>query len=233
MNYLKPDLLEHLAAEYVLGTLKGGARRRFEQLMMESYRIRSAVWEWEQNLSPIVENIPDRPVPDAIWKGIEHRINPQTEPKKSTWKNLFLWQSWGALSTAFAVVLAVFISIQTPTEVEQSGQVAIFNGEKNEPLWLVSSSKETGQLSIKAINAQAVAVDNKAFELWMLPTSGQPRSLGLMPVTGGKQEMVLSPQLLSVLQSTNGLAISLEPLGGSPTGLPTGPVLYQAPIVEL
>jgi len=237
MNYLKPELLEQLAAEYVLGTLHSGARRRFEQLMMESYRIRSTVWEWEQHINPIAKNIPDILLPDSIWKGIQQRINPpyfaQTADKQTGWRSLFLWQSWGAVSTAFAIVLALFISLQTPPKVDRLNQVAVFNNEKNEPLWLISSNTETGQLAIKPINAQAVAVDNKAFELWMLPTSGQPRSLGLMPVSGKKQEMVLSPQLLSILQSSQGLAISLEPSGGSLTGLPTGPVVYQAPLIEL
>jgi len=233
MNYLKPDLLEHLAAEYVLGTLHGGARRRFEQLMMESYKIRSVVWQWEQSLSPIADNVPDIPLPDSIWNSIHQRINPEIEQKTTGWKSLFLWQSLGVFSTAFTLFLALFISFQSPTDIEQFNQIAVFNDEKHQPLWLVSSNTTSGQLSIKALNAQAVAVDHKAFELWMLPASGQPKSLGLMPVSGKKQEMLLSPQLLGILQSTSGLAISLEPLGGSPTGLPTGPVLYQAPIVAL
>jgi len=235
MNYLKPELLEQLAAEYVLGTLHGGARRRFEQLMMESYPIRSAVWEWEQQINPIANNVPKVPPPDSIWKGIDERINPQTriEDKQTGWRSLFLWQSWGAMSTAIAVVLAIFIAYQTSAPVDALNQVAVFNDDQNQPLWLVSSNTKTGQLAIKPINAEALEVDNKAFELWMLPTNGQPRSLGLLPVSGKRQEMVLSPQLLSVLQATNGLAISLEPLGGSPTGLPTGPVLYQAPILAL
>ena len=88
-------------------------------------------------------------------------------------------------------------------------------------------------LVVKAINAEAVAIDNKAFELWTLPASGQPRSLGLLPVTEQRVEVILSPQLLAILQNTAGLAVSVEPPGGSPTGLPTGPVVYQTSILEL
>jgi anti-sigma-K factor RskA len=126
--------------------------------------------------------------------------------------------------------LVVFIT-QQPAPVLMHDQLALFNDDSDQPLWLVSGSSESGQLSIKPINTQAVAVDNKAFELWMLPTSGQPKSLGLMPVSNKETKMVLSPQLLSVLQNSKGLAISIEPKGGSPTGLPTGPVVYQAPLI--
>lgn len=228
MNYLKPERLEKLASEYVLGTLRGGARRRFERVLMESYQARLAVWAWEQQINPLAQSLEPIQPPKRVWRNIQQRIQP--EAKTSTNSGLKWWQGWSALSTAFALVLAVFIAFQPgPTGVQN--QLALFNDEAAQPLWLVTGSTETGQLSIKAINAQAVAVDNKAFELWMLPTSGKPRSLGLMPVSSEATEMVLSPQLLGILQNSQGLAISIEPEGGSPTGQPTGPVVYQAPLI--
>ena len=110
--------------------------------------------------------------------------------------------------------------------------VAVFNDSASQPLWLVSTNMDTGDMSIRAINAKAEAVD-KAFELWMLPASGNPRSLGLLPVGGLENELVLTPKLLQILKNAQGLAVSVEPKGGSPTGVPTGPVVYQAQLVPL
>ena len=125
------------------------------------------------------------------------------------------------------------VVLQVPSQQVELNQVAIFYDTQNQPLRLITNRADTGYLTIKPINAKAIAVDNKAFELWMLPAFGNPTSLGLMPVTGKPQEVILSPQILNILQSTDGLAISVEPLSGSPTSLPTGPVIYRAPIVAL
>ncbi len=228
MNYLKPELLEKLASEYVLGTMQGGARRRFERVMMDSYQARQAVWGWEQQVNPLAQSVNAVEPPKRVWQKIQQRINPQKH--SSAWFSLKWWQGWSALSTAFALVLVILLT-QQPAPIAMQDQMALFNDDAAQPLWLVTGSSESGQLSIKPINAQAVAVDNQAFELWMLPTSGQPKSLGLMPVSNKDTKMVLSPQLLSVLQNSKGLAISIEPKGGSPTGLPTGPVVYQAPLI--
>ena len=68
----------------------------------------------------------------------------------------------------------------------------------------------------------------------MLPANGPPLSFGLLPVTGGSRaQHQISPALWALLQGSKGLAVSIEPEGGSPTGLPTGPVVYTAAIVEL
>ncbi|MFV1872862.1 MAG: anti-sigma factor domain-containing protein [Oleiphilus sp.] len=228
MNYLKPELLEHLASEYVLGTMPRRSRRRFDRIMMDSYRARQAVWDWEQRINPLAQSVESVEPPKHAWKNIQQRIHPAKAEAKSF--SLTWWQSWSALSTAFALVLALFIALQ-PTPSAMQDQIALFNDDAAQPLWLVTGSSESGQLSIKPINAKAVAIDDKAFELWMLPTAGSPKSLGLMPVSNQATKMVLSPQLLGILQQSQGLAVSIEPRGGSPTGLPTGPVVYQAPLI--
>ena len=69
--------------------------------------------------------------------------------------------------------------------------------------------------------------------MWVLPAEGNPQSLGLLPVAGNSSRSTIPAGLRALLVNAKGLAISVEPPGGSPTGLPTGPVVYQAPMVEL
>jgi anti-sigma-K factor RskA len=67
---------------------------------------------------------------------------------------------------------------------------------------------------------------NRSLELWSLPPQGAPRSLGL--IAADKATVV---QRGKVLDGTAAFAVSLEPAGGSPTGAPTGPVLYVGKLV--
>ncbi|OUS27372.1 hypothetical protein A9Q99_15340 [Gammaproteobacteria bacterium 45_16_T64] len=236
MKYTDPELIEHLASEYVLGTMVGKARLRFERLQMESYRVRQTVWEWEQRLYPMSEGIEDEVPPDSLWQGIQQRIHPQERQSEPvSWRSLLFWRSWGAVATAMVVVLAVMISLQSapPGLGVSEDYMAVFNNPEAQPLWMISSDLQTGEVSIRAVNATAAAVD-KTFELWMLPAGNTaPRSMGLMPVSGNKQKVVLPPALVEILRTAKGLAVSIEPTGGSPTGVPTGPVVYQAELIAI
>ncbi len=229
MNYSDPELIEGLASEYVIGTLKGPARQRFERLMSQHYWIRAVVWSWEEQLVPLAATVPEITPPARAWRAIRKQIFPAA--KLSLFSTLAFWQGFSVVASAAAILLTVLVSIQPIPEPGEE-YIAVFNDEQAQPLWLVSTDLNTGKIKVRAVNAQAAAVD-KAYELWMLPADGNPQSLGLMPVSGSYVETSLSPGLLGILRNAQGLAISLEPEGGSPTGLPTGPVLYQAELVSL
>ncbi len=237
MKYTDPELIEYLASDYVLGTMRGKARQRFERLQMQSYKVRQVVWEWEKRLYPISEGIEDVDPPGELWTKIQQRIHPEDTLNVDTgfWRSLAVWRTWGALTTATAIALLV-LTLNTgrfESPVISEDYMAVFNNTEAEPLWIVRSDMQTGELSIRAVNIAAQAVD-KAFELWMLPEDGtNPRSLGLLPVAGDKQQYSIPPALVEILRTSKGLAVSVEPIGGSPTGLPTGPVLYQASLIEL
>ena len=68
------------------------------------------------------------------------------------------------------------------------------------------------------------------YELWVLRDDGVPVSLGLLPQSG-ERELSLSPGAIDALGRGELLAVSLEPLGGSPEDVPTGPVLYTAALL--
>ena len=252
MNYSHPDLIEKLSAEYVLGTLKGPARKRFERLMMDSYNVRMAVWSWEQQITPLVDSVEPVKPPQRVWKKIRAGVsardmdyarfnkNALQQFLSSLFPRLYFPNGLSSFSVMtsfiFVAVLvgAVFIGGIQQTETGGFDQVAVFNGEDRQPLWVVKLDQTSGEYVVTAVNSAAKFIDDKAYELWMLPTDGSaPESMGLMPVGDKGVEFVLSPQVLSQIRGSGGLAVSLEPPGGSPTGLPTGPVLYQTHLVPL
>ena len=64
----------------------------------------------------------------------------------------------------------------------------------------------------------------RSHELWVIPQGGTPRSLGTLSADR-QSHKVLADALADLLQQGATIAISVEPMGGSPTGAPTGPVI--------
>jgi anti-sigma-K factor RskA len=221
-----PALVDRLAAAYVLGTLEGRARRRFERMQRTSLELQRAVSAWEHRLSPLAEAISAVKPPARVWRGIARRIAP---PRR--FQSLELWHGLTFAASAAAIALAVTLLLM-PARTAGPGQVAVFQGAQDAPLWLVSTDLDSGTLVVRALNAHAVALD-RVFQLWVLPASGPPQSLGVLPVDGQVVRQQLDENLSRTLTTAAGLAVSLEPPGGSPTGLPTGPVIHQAPLVAL
>jgi anti-sigma-K factor RskA len=229
MRYRDQPLLDRLAAEYVVGTLHGRARRRFERVMMESHQARSSVWRWEQRLGPLAHAAGSVQPSARVWREIEKRTGLREE--SAPWyERLGLWRGLTLAATAAALVLAVMLRT-APTQAPQ--YVAVFSDQQAQPLWVVSADLGRRRLTLRPVNATAPAAD-KSYELWVLPAGGAaPRSMGLLPTTGTGVEAALPRELGALLANAQGLAVSLEPAGGSPTGAPTGPVLHQAAILEI
>lgn len=229
MNYRDPELIDQLAVEYVLGTLTGAARIRFSQLARSRADFREAQWRWEARLGLLSAAIEPVEPPAESWSAIERRLWPESA-RASWWNSLGLWRSWSALaSLAFVAVLLTLMPVTPlPPGPDHVGVI----GEGSSPLWLISANLETGELDARAVNAEAIELD-RVYELWMLPASGSPVSMGLLPVSGGSASRSLPPALLALLKESKGLAVSIEPPGGSPTGLPTGPVIHTANILAL
>ncbi|MDK9558519.1 anti-sigma factor [Marinobacter sp. M216] len=226
-----PERIESLAAEYVLGSLRGQARVRFERWMMESARVRQEVWFWEEKLGQLSSEVPPVTPPRSAWKSIERRLWPQTARVKarSGIGLRWIWPGWSLAATAAAVVLAVLL-VQQPTPTPQlSG--AIVQADISDPLWLVSESGQNNLLKLRSVAASA-ADAGKDYELWIVPEDGQPLSLGVIPA-GGVHQVTLTDEARTALSQSRTLAISLEPLGGSPTGAPTGPILHVTKLYEL
>jgi len=233
MNYLKEERLNVLAAEYVLGTLRGKARTRFQKLMMQYQAVGDAVSQWEQHLAGFTETITPVVPGKNVWEAIQLRLG-HTAPTSSNDNVVEIerakrgkWRVMSMLSTAAALLLAVMLISSQPEPIAEVSHIAVVNNADNTPLWVIEVSSEN--LTVKVTDAFA-ALDNKDYELWMVPASGEaPISLGLLPELGGDSRA--TPDIL-LDKNIAALAVSLEAPGGSVTGSPTE-VLYIAPIVSV
>lgn len=225
MNLRDPVRAEALAAEYVLGTLRGPARKRVARLARLEPVLADAVRRWEDRLLPFAESLPAIAPPARVWEAIVERIRGSASPsgaRASLWSSLGLWRGVAFVGLASAVVLAIALFSAAPRE--EGTLVAVLAAQDAKPA-LVAIADRTGRfLTIKAVAPIEVAAD-RTLQLWALPPQGNPKSLGLVAKSGIARLALPSPAD-QALQNVPTLAISLEPLGGSPTGLPTGPVLY-------
>lgn len=233
MDYSRQTLADRLAADYVMGTLRGPARRRFEALLLAHPALRNAVHDWQTRLGVLSADItPVAPSPQ-VWAGIQQRLfgaataaSAPVQTLTRWWQQLALWQGWAALATVAAVGLGMLLQQPAPVQppivvVMQSTDPALQQASDAVKTQFVASISGDGRsLVLKPIGGAKVTAQ-QALELWALPAQGKPpKSLGL--IASDKATTVLRT---SLLQGNDGFAVSIEPSGGSRTGAPTGPVI--------
>jgi len=223
MKHDDPKLIDALAAEYVLGTLRGAARRRFERWRGESWYNERRVQAWEDRFVPLAFKL--RPIePSAqVWAGIEKRIGAASSRRTSSWSPMRSLAAAVALIAVVAGGFATWRIVQNPS-LAPLATIAASNGQV---AWQIEVNGDLSLLS--AVAAEGVRPSpGRSFELWALPDNGgAPVSLGVLP-DSGRSEHALTERQREALGRASRVAVSFEPAGGSPTGAPTGPVLFVA-----
>lgn len=225
MNLRGKDILrDRLAAAYVIGTLRGHARRRFEGYMHNDAALRRTVAEWNDRLGAMAEFVPAAKPRAQVWRGIEQRLGLRRQaPAWQFWRDaLGFWRTLGVASSMVAALLLVTV-MQERSEPAFT-DIATLTDEQSRTGLLVLADREHQRLDVRVVDAQPVASD-KVLQLWAVSRLGKPRSLGVLG-SGRQASLPLSSQALGGDVAL--LAVSLEPTGGSPNpDGPTGPILYK------
>ena len=234
MDYSRPSLADALAADYVLGTLRGAARRRFEALLPAHPALRAAVDAWQDRLMPLTAAIDPVPPPNRVWQGISARIEGTDRsvagstpglPARGAWHRLSFWRGLTAFASVAAIGLAVLLAspraVLPPIVVVLAATPAATGVPAAAAPSIVASISGDGSTLVTRPIVPVAASADRSLELWAVPKAGPPRSLGVLP--GGSGTVALRGQVLADVDT---LAVSLEPPGGSPTGSPTGPIVY-------
>ena len=237
MRYDNQQLIDMLSAEYVLGSLQGAARIRFEQLIQQRADWAKTLNWWQTHLHLLAETVHAVKPRKQVWQQIENRLWNKTDPSNaSNWWRILNWRNTALLSTSLAFIFATFLAVQAPNKpsISEPTAVAMLANDKAQAGWLLSLANNAGgNAEIRANSLASLQIKNQnAYELWLLPSDkSKPISLGLLPQKGNK--VLVVPANLVAMLPESGLAVSVEPMGGSPTGQPTGAVLYQGKLVKV
>jgi anti-sigma-K factor RskA len=167
---------------------------------------------------------PVQPSP-AVWKAIEQRLWPTAAPAP-WWQRLSLWRAATSLATVAAVALAVAVATPPPA---QAPVVVVLQSTGGDPAVagsVVASFSGDGRAAVARTLTPVSLQQDRVLELWWAPEKGAPTSLGLIKADG--MTVLSRGQLPGGLKGSgiDHMAVSVEPPGGSPTGKPTGPVVF-------
>ena len=216
-----PEVIDSLAAEYVLGTLRGPARRRFEKWRATTPLVQERCRFWEENLMQLAKGVrPIRP-PPRVWQGIRARLNLTASEQRR--------RPGRALAIAASVLLVAGLSALLYWRSLSPGklvEVATITTPAGSQVWEVDIY--SGRLIVHAGQLPAHPTD-RDYELWALPAGGKPVSLGVLPTSGTAQRTLTLVQRQALANAPQ-VAVTVEPLGGSPTGQPTTTPIFVAPL---
>jgi anti-sigma-K factor RskA len=223
-----PATAQHaLAAEYVLGTLRGRARQRFVAMLSEDRALAAVVRGWEDWLTPLSALVQPIEPPERVWRAIEARIAPRAGAASGFWSSLGFWRGLGTALTIALVALLVFLP-RAPKAPDAPSMVAVLATPESDPRMIVE--RHDNKLVVRVVKPWT-DMSNQDLELWAIPKDGKPRSLGL--VGYNKDSEVRLANLDEKLTGTVAFAVSREPTGGSknPDG-PSGPVVCSGLIAR-
>lgn len=232
---------EILAAEYVLGTLEADERTVYASVLTYDQEKRALVAEWEARLAPLGTAVPEVEPPRTVWNRIVDTLfgTPEVPPLRIVEGGLGadetarlhrsrnFWRGFSLATGALAATLAIFVARQEILRRwgSEPSYLAVVNRGGDEPALIVRVDLAKGQVFVRPVSTEVPA--GKSLELWYIGAGKAPVSMGLVDRDIGRVPL---PEGAKVEKAT--FAVTVEPEGGSPTGGPTGPIVYSGQLIR-
>ena len=175
---------------------------------------------------PLAKGLKPLEPPAHVWQAIRRRLNLAPRESRRSWARTFAM----AASVVLVVALGALLYWRTLAP-GRATQVATISASSGALAWQVEIYRqpgETGRLIVHSGTLPARPAGHD-YELWALPKGGAPVSLGVLPAQGSSHHALSAVQQKALASSTQ-IAVSIEPVGGSPTGQPTGAIVFLAPL---
>ena len=228
------DDIDMVAGEYVLGTLDDTEHKTFQRRLLTDPAAAAAVAAWQSRLSPLLLVIPEVAAPSALWDRVEGGVRPANDNS--------ILRRWQFASIAAALVAIVSTGVALRPQPAPPASVQVAQAPAPSPLYQsIAALSETGSAPAllvtydqKTKKMRVTPVDvsprpGRSLELWAIAGKAAPKSIGLMHDKGA----TALDRLALDLEQDMTIAVSVEPKGGSPTGAPTGPVIYSGRMIQL
>lgn len=236
----RDDDRDALAAEYVLGLLEGADRDAAERRLADDAAFAAAVSTWRTRFAELDATVRPQPAGDALWARIADHLSPPAgdRPVRAAvpaasgvpsrlWHSLAFWRGFSVAATGAVALLLILIGLAPPRQAPLAF-VAVMTTDAGRP-GAVLQAYADGRVTLIPLEIAPIP-QGRALQVWTKPTpQASPVAIGLMDQV---RTIRLDMRNLSPAQLSQHFAVSLEPAGGSPTGLPTGPVLLQGDLAS-
>ena len=230
---LTPDEAQ-LAAEYALGLLDGDEQAQAAARAQNDAMFAAEVARWRGRLAPMLGDIAPVAPPQASWDAIDRATGAKSAANDNIAelkRRVRIWRAFSGGATAIAAALALVLLLQPPASqapapaphAQVAPMVASLASDKGEPMLMATWDPVSERLIIAAADAMP-APAGRSHEVWLIPAGGSPMKVGMLPGSA-RMHMQVPDDIAEQLRRGATLAVSVEPAGGSPTGLPTGPVI--------
>jgi len=239
------DLLERLAGEYVLGTLRGGARRRFERWMQQRPALRERVDALQIRLAPWAAELEPRSAPPQTWQRLETRLfgaSPAPAPHAVRRWTGRLAAAWAGIATLALAALAgvlvlapeTLISPETlalRTQQLPASYVAVLSDAEGRPTLVASAARHARRMDLKVLRP----VPAEPGTQWVLrgrTASGETVVLGRIDLQA-RSRIALAGTAEEQLSRLASLSVTAEADGAAAPAAPTRVALLQGPCVKV
>lgn len=233
-----PNDIDLLAAEYVMGTLDGNERANVAFRRVRDPELDAAIHAWAARLAPLNDQVAAVAPSPLLKDKIADRIRALGTPTIAAsmvidlQSRLTRWRSAALGATALAASLAGFIVVREGLRpaVSAKSYVAVLQKDAQSPAFLMTVDLDSRTFTVRPVAAEHHA--GKSYELWLVNQRlGAPKSLGVVADQGYSVSAKLASYASGDIADAT-YAVSIEPEGGSPTGAPTGPVVYAGKLVQ-
>jgi anti-sigma-K factor RskA len=229
------DGVAALAAEHALGVLEGEDKTRAQELLLAEPAFARAVEAWQHHLADLLRPVPPEAPPAGLWPRILSRLGDGVSVVElKLRRSLAVWRGATAAAASVAAVMVGVVVWPKPPPPAPAAPPPL------EAARLASSAQgqavfiamyDPVRRAIILTPAAVTGRSDRSPELWLIPTGGQPISLGVGAFDGTVRLAPTSSEEGGL--NAGVLAVSIEPKGGSPTGKPTGPVVATGQLAKL
>lgn len=213
-----------LAAEYVLGVLDASARQRVETRMSSERAFAKMVENWQRHFEPLDEDYEAVSPPPLVKAALDKRLFATNELKApGLFQSLAFWRGLSLASLALAAFVVVpEVLRKEPQIAKVIPIVAPMQADTGEVRFV--ALYEPGSDEIRVTRVKAEKGTDSDYELWFVDGSSKPESMGVVP-DAESVTLKVKPEMVARINAGDAFAVSVEPIGGSPTGSATGPVI--------